>query len=186
MLVYTWLDPQRMSYGFGYGSFLVPGWTRPCFSGGHLCHRFASAAEPAAGRHSPHHIVHNIRSRGRLGHWLTLFVAVVLHRHTHIHTTCSCRAWDLHRPGTATSAPSAPGIGGPSCTYGYAWQSGRTRRDCYVQPDGNGARPSAVVLLMVAGRGGHCLHCPWIGNYVIYHTIRSMFIHHLLAQFYIQ
>jgi hypothetical protein len=23
--VYTWLDPQRMSYGFGYGSFLVPG-----------------------------------------------------------------------------------------------------------------------------------------------------------------
>ncbi len=36
-----------------------------------------------AGRHSAHHIVHNIRSGGRLHHQLTLAVAVVLHTHTY-------------------------------------------------------------------------------------------------------
>jgi hypothetical protein len=35
-------------------------------------------------------------------------------------------------------------------------------RGHYVRPDGNGARPSAVVLLAAAWRGGYGLHCSWI------------------------
>jgi hypothetical protein len=42
-LVYTWLDPQRKSYGLGYGSSLVPGWTRPCSNGGRRHHHPSSA-----------------------------------------------------------------------------------------------------------------------------------------------
>ncbi len=64
--VYTWLDPQRMSYGFGYDSFLVPGRTRPCPGGG-----------PAARQRSTHHIVHNIRSGGRPHHRLAMAVVVL-------------------------------------------------------------------------------------------------------------
>jgi hypothetical protein len=55
---------------------------RPCPSGDHLCHSLVSAAEPVAGRRSARHIVHNIRSGGRLHHRLALAVAVVLHTHT--------------------------------------------------------------------------------------------------------
>jgi hypothetical protein len=83
VLVYTLLDPQRTSYGFGYGSFLVPSRTRPCPSGGCLCHHFTLALEPMAGRHRPRHIVHNIRIWGHLCQWLALFVAVVLNTHKH-------------------------------------------------------------------------------------------------------
>ncbi len=47
--VYTWLDPQRASYGFGYCFSLVPGWTRPYSSGGHPHHRLVFGGGPSAG-----------------------------------------------------------------------------------------------------------------------------------------
>ncbi len=74
--------------------------------------------------------------------------------HTYIQQTCPCRAWDLRRgPGAATSATSAPGIGGPSCSLqlcpngGYAGNPGTVRgprRGCCVRPDRDVTRPLAV------------------------------------------
>jgi hypothetical protein len=75
-------------------------------------------------------------------------------------------------PGAAISAPSATGIGGPQLqlrpTLGL---EARMTRGRYLRLDGDGARPSAVVLLGMAGCGSHSLHRPWIRNFVIY-TIR--------------
>ncbi len=93
--VVVWIPRGRST-----DSAVVRGRTHPCPGGEHLRQSLVSAAEPATGRHSTRHIIHNIRSGGRLRHWLALAVAVVLH--THIHTTG-------RGPGTATSAPYVPG-----------------------------------------------------------------------------
>ncbi len=45
MPVYTWLDFQRMSYGFGYGSFLVPGGLVHALGGSHLRHLIISSLQ---------------------------------------------------------------------------------------------------------------------------------------------
>ncbi len=89
VIVYTWLDPQRMSYGFGYG-FLGPSPDSSMSWGGTPSSSFRLVAEPAAGRHSARHIVHNIRSGGRFHQGLALFVAIVLHSHTYIQQACPC------------------------------------------------------------------------------------------------
>ncbi len=134
MLVYTWLDPLRTSYSFGYGSFLVLGRTRPCSGGGCLCHHFASAAEPAAGQHSARQIIHNIRNGVRLRHRLALFEDIVLYTHTH---TCN-----MPLPRLGFSSPRRRHFStlctcnwGPSRSYSYAWLSGGTTRGCCMQPD---------------------------------------------------
>jgi hypothetical protein len=82
LFIHTWLDPQKTSYGFGYGSFLVPGRTHPCPGGGHLRHQLASVVEPVPGRRIARHFIHNI-SGSHPRHRPALAIAVV---HTHTHT----------------------------------------------------------------------------------------------------
>jgi hypothetical protein len=110
---------------------------------------------------STHHIIHNIRSGGRLRHWHAL--ALVVYTHIYIQQACPCHAWDLHHgPGTATSAPFAPGIGGPSYSLRLRPNGGYTRnpvtvmgamRGCCVQQDSDDARPLAVDSV----RGTDCM-----------------------------
>jgi hypothetical protein len=108
-----YLDPQSKSYGFGYSSFLVPGRTHPCPGGEHLRHRLGSVAESAPGRHS-------VRPRPQHQEWGSSPSSACLGRscsntHTYTQQACPCRPWDLRScPGAAISAPSVPGIGGPS------------------------------------------------------------------------
>jgi hypothetical protein len=53
-------------------------------------------------------------------------------------------------------------LGAPAAVTATPGLEAGTTRGHYVGPDGDGARPSAVVLLAVAGRDGYGLHCPWI------------------------
>jgi hypothetical protein len=165
MLVYSWLDPYRTSYGFGCGSFSVPGQSRPCHSREIHRHCLVSAAEPASGQCSTCHIIHNIRCVGHLHHRLAMA--------THTHT----QTYNRH-------APAAPGIfivaqvpppqhplhldlGAPAAVTAMPGPVAGTTRGRFVWPDGDGARPSVVVLLAVARQGlGYSLHRPWTRNYV--------------------
>jgi hypothetical protein len=135
--------------------------TRPCPGGDHLCHCLVSAAEPVAGRRSARHIVHNIRSGGRLHHWLTLAVVVVLYTHT-----------------LAPHAPDAPRI------LSWAWP-----RHCHLStlcawtwgPQlqlrlqlalWHGRREAACPLVValfavVRQRGSYGLHHPLTRNYAM-------------------
>ncbi len=76
MLVYTWLDPQKTSYCFGYSYFLVPGRNRPCVQQGTSLSLSRLSGGAYAWVHSACHIFHNIRSGRRPRHWLALAVEV--------------------------------------------------------------------------------------------------------------
>jgi hypothetical protein len=104
VFAYTWLDPQRTSYSFGHSSFFVPGWLVHLPDRGHLCHRRVSVAGPAVEGRSTHHIIHNIQKSG------VVFVISACLGRSHSATP------HIRYPGAATSATSALGIGGPSCS----------------------------------------------------------------------
>jgi hypothetical protein len=192
LFILSWI-PRK-----SYGSFLVPGRTRPCTWQWTSLSHLVSAAEPAAGWSSAHHIVHKIRSGGRLRNWLALAIAIV-YTHTYIQQACLCYAWDLHRgPGAPTSAPYVPGIGGTSCSLwlcingSYAGNPGTVmgamRGHC-VRPDGVDVRPSTVDSVH-GGDYDYGLCHQWTKNYVIlmilaYGLLYSLVIQSLSAQPYI-
>ncbi len=60
----TWVDLQKMSYSFGYGSSLVHGRTHPCTRWGLPCHLLAFAGGPVVDDVLVIIIIHNVRSRG--------------------------------------------------------------------------------------------------------------------------
>jgi hypothetical protein len=131
---------------------------------GRLRHCLISAAEPAEGGGGVGVVL--VISSATSGVGVVFIISTCLGRSCSFppHTTgtpCRTQVFESH-PGAATLVPSAPRIGGPSCSIwlqpsgDYAVNPGKVRsetRGRYMQPDGDTAGPSAVD----SASGGDCM-----------------------------
>jgi hypothetical protein len=89
VIAYSWLDPQRTSYGYGYGSSVVPGWTRPfAWRGLFLSPSRLRRRNLRRDSMVVVIIIHNIRSGDRPYH-SELVLAVAVHHNSFAHTPLS-------------------------------------------------------------------------------------------------